>query len=132
MENAIASLLASIATINNYPSNRIGARLFPYSTIKGNVNGQMLGNYTGLYNMSIAIDYSDSAAKISQEDFDSEYCNIFEVFYSESPILSAKLNAVAQGVLIYMARVVSEYPSIRTPKRAWQRGLTLNAYATPL
>jgi hypothetical protein len=32
---------------------------------------------------------------------------------------------------MYMARIVSQAPTIRTDKRAWQRGLTLNIFATP-
>jgi hypothetical protein len=131
VENAVFSLLNSVSGLNVYVSNRSGGRLFPYSSIKADVNNQMLGNYTGVYDMSVAVDYSDTAAKVSKEDFDSEYCNIFEAFYAETPTLVSKLNAVANGVLFYMARITSQTPTIRTPKRAWQRGLTLNIYATP-
>lgn len=131
VENAVADLLSSVAGLNVYPSNRKGGRLFPYVTIKADVNNQMLGNYTGVYDMSVAVDYSDTAAKITQEDFDSAYCAIFESFYEETPTLATKLNNVANGVLIYMARITSQNPTIRTPKRAWQRGLTLSIYATP-
>jgi len=131
VENAVADLLNNVAGLNVYVSNRKGGRLFPYVSIKADVNNQMLGNYTGVYDMSVAVDYSDTAAKVSQEDFDGEYCNIFEAFYEETPTLASKLNAVASGVFIYMARITSQNPTIRTPKRAWQRGLTLNIYATP-
>jgi len=131
VENAVSNLLNSVSGLNVYASNRNGGRLFPYSRIKADVNNQMLGNYTGVYDMSVAVDYSDTAAKVSKEDFDSEYCNIFEAFYAETPTLAAKLNAVNNKVLFYMARITSQTPTIRTPKRAWQRGLTLNIYATP-
>ena len=130
-EDAVAGLLASVSGLNVYTSNRTGARLFPYATIKADVSNQMLGNYTGVYDMSVAVDYSDTAAKISQEDFDSDYCAIFESFYEETPTLTTKLNNVANGVLVYMARITGQNPTIRTSKRAWQRGLTLNIYATP-
>jgi hypothetical protein len=131
VENAVFSLLNSVSGLNVYVSNRRGGRLFPYASIKADVNNQMLGNYTGVYDMSVAVDYSDTAAKVSKEDFDSEYCNIFEAFYEETPALAAKLNAVNNKVLFYMARITSQTPTIRTPKRAWQRGLMLNIYATP-
>jgi hypothetical protein len=131
VENAVSNLLNSVSGLNVYVSNRRGGRLFPYTSIKADVNNQMLGNYTGVYDISVAVDYSDTSAKVSKEDFDSEYCNIFEAFYSETPTLVSKLNAVANGVLFYMARITSQTPTIRTPKRAWQRGLTLNIYATP-
>jgi hypothetical protein len=78
VENAVLSLLSSITGLNVYVSNRRGGRLFPYVSIKADVNNQMLGNYTGVYDISVAVDYSDTAAKVSKEDFDSEYCNIFD------------------------------------------------------
>lgn len=131
VEDAVTDLVLSVAGVNVYPSNRKGGRLFPYVTIKADVTNQMLGNYTGVYDMSVAVDYSDTATKITQEDFDSAYCAIFESFYEETPTLATKLNNVANGVLIYMARITNQNPSIRTPKRAWQRGLTLSIYATP-
>lgn len=130
IEDAVASLLNSVTGLNVYTSNRVGARLFPYATVKADVNSQMLGNFTGVYDLSVEVAYSDTAAKVSQEDFDGDYCNIFESFYSESPTLSAKLDAQTTAK-VYMARITSQTPTIRTPKRAWQRGLMLNIYATP-
>ena len=132
VEDAVAGLLNAVTGLNVYPSNRTGARLFPYATIKADVNSQMLGNSTGVYDLNVEVNYSDTAAKISQEAFDGEYCNIFESFYSESPTLVDKLNNVNIYSLVYMARITSQTPTIRTPKRAWQRGLTLNVYATPV
>lgn len=131
VEDAVASLLNSVTGLNVYTSNRVGTRLFPYATIKADVNEQMLGNYTGVYDLNVEVNYSDTAAKVSQEDFDGDYCNIFEAFYSETPTLSSKLNSQISSSFVYMARITSQNPTIRTPKRAWQRGLTMNVYATP-
>jgi hypothetical protein len=132
VEDSVARLLNSITGLNVYPSNRTGARLFPYVTIKASVNTQMLGNYTGVYDMNVEVNYSDTAAKITQEEFDGDYCNIFESFYSGTPTLAEKLNNTNIYSLVYMARIISQSPTIRTPKRAWQRGLTLNVYTTPI
>ena len=131
VENAVGGLLDGIPGLNIYKSNRVGARLFPYVTIKGDVNSQLLGNYTGVYDISVEVNYSDTSAKISQEDFDSEYCNIFEGFYSETPTLTSKLNNESTSTDFYMARIVSQNPTIRTRQRAWQRGIVLSIYATP-
>ena len=132
VEDAVAGLLNAVTGLNVYPSNRTGARLFPYATIKADVNSQMLGNFTGVYDLNVEVNYSDTAAKVSQEEFDGEYCNIFESFYSESPTLVTKLNNANANSFTYMARIISQSPTIRTDKRAWQRGLTLNIYATPV
>jgi hypothetical protein len=131
VEDAIADLLASVSGLNVYTTNRTGRRLFPYVTISASINTQLLGNYTGVYDLNVAVNYSDTAAKVSQEDFDSEYCSIFEAFYSEAPTLATKIQDNVTNTKIYMARIVSQSPTIRTDKRAWQRGLTLNLFATP-
>ena len=130
-EEAIARLLGSISGVNVYTANRVGKRLFPYVTIQASINTQLLGNYTGVYDLNVAVNYSDTAAKVSQEDFDSKYCEIFEAFYEETPSLATKIQNRILNTKVYMARIVSQTPSIRSDKDAWQRGLTLNIFATP-
>lgn len=130
-EEAIARLLGSVSVVNVYTANRVGKRLFPYVTIQASINTQLLGNYTGVYDLNIAVNYSDTAAKVSQEDFDSKYCEIFEAFYEETPSLATKIQNRILNTKVYMARIVSQTPSIRSDKDAWQRGLTLNIFATP-
>jgi hypothetical protein len=131
IEDALTGLFSSIVGINIYPTNRRGGRLFPYVTIKAEVNNQMLGNYTGVYDMSVSIDYSDTAAKTTKDDFDTTYFEVFAALYAKSSTLAEKLNAVSDRTYFYMARITSQTPTIRTPKRAWQRGLMLSIYATP-
>ncbi|NBW19393.1 MAG: hypothetical protein EBR82_66610 [Caulobacteraceae bacterium] len=131
VEDAVADLLTGISGLNVYTTNRTGRRLFPYATISASLNSQLLGNYTGVYDLNVAVNYSDTAAKISQEDFDSQYCQIFEAFYEETPTLAYKIQDKILNTKIYMARILSQSPTIRTNKRAWQRGLTLNVIATP-
>lgn len=131
VEDAIADLLASVSELNVYTTNRTGRRLFPYATISASINTQLLGNYTGVYDLSVAVNYSDTSAKISQEDFDAKYCEIFEAFYEETPTLAFKIQDKILNTKVYMARILSQSPTIRTDKRAWQRGLTINVFATP-
>jgi len=131
VEDAIGDLLVGIAGLNIYTTNRTGLRLFPFVTISASVNSQVLGNYTGVYDMSVAVNYSDTAAKITQEDFDAEYCSIFEAFYSETPTLATKIQNTILDTKIHMARISGQSPSIRANKRAWQRGLTMSIICTP-
>ena len=131
VEDALARLIKDYSGLNAYTTNRTGKRLFPYVTISASINTQLLGNYTGVYDLSVAVNYSDTSAKITQEDFDSEYCQIFESLYEETPTLVAKIQNRIINTKVYMARIVSQTPTIRTDKRAWQRGLTLNIFATP-
>ena len=130
-EEAIARLLGIVPGLNVYTANRVGKRLFPYATIQASINTQLLGNYTGVYDLNVAVNYSDTAAKVSQEDFDSKYCEIFEAFYEETPSLVVKIQNRILNTKVYMARIISQTPTIRSDKDAWQRGLTLNIFATP-
>ena len=132
LENAVSGLLTGISGLNVYKTNRTGKRFFPYATISSSINGQLLGNYTGVYDLNVAVNYSDSASKISQEAFDSQYCAIFEAFYEETPSLQSKIQAELTVGTCYMARIISQNPTIRTEKRAWQRGLVINVLATPI
>jgi hypothetical protein len=77
------------------------------------------------------VDYSDTAAKISQEDFDNTYCQIFEAFYEETPPLFTKIQNNILDTKVYTARITSQTPTIRTAKRAWQRGLRISVICTP-
>lgn len=131
LENAIARILSSVSNVNVYTANRVGGRLFPYITVQASINSQLLGNYTGVYDLNVLVNYSDTAAKITQEDFDSKYCDIFNAFYEQTPTLIVKIQNVIYNTKVFMARIVSQTPSIRTDKDAWQRGLTLNVFATP-
>jgi hypothetical protein len=131
VEDAIESLLAHVPNLNTYKTNRVGAKLFPFATISASVGGQLLGNYTGVYEVSVSVDYSDTAAKISQEAFDSEYCSIFEAFYSETQPLFTKIQNNIIDTKVYTARITGQTPTIRTAKRAWQRGLKMSLICTP-
>ena len=131
VEDAVKQLLQPVSGLNVYITNRTGGKLYPRAVISASVGGQMLGNYTGVYELSVSIDYSDTAAKVTQEDFDSEYCSIFEALYSESPTLATKIQNNIIDTKVYMARITSQTPTIKTAKREWQRGLTLSVIATP-
>lgn len=131
VEDAVSDLLGGISGLNVYKSNRTGKRLFPYATVQCSINGQLLGPYTGVYDLNVSVNYSDTAAKVGQENFDSTYCQIFEAFYEETPTLALKIQNEVLNTKIYMARIASQTPTIRTDKDAWQRGLTLNVFATP-
>jgi len=131
VEDALDNLLGNIPNLNVYKTNRLGAKLFPFVTISASIGGQLLGNYTGVYELDVAIDYSDTAAKISQENFDAKYCSIFEAFYSETTPLFTKIQNNIIDTKVYTARITGQTPTIKTAKRAWQRGLKMSLICTP-
>lgn len=133
VEDGVAALVTGISGLNVYTTNRVGKRLFPYVTIQASISSQVLGNYSGVYELGVEVNYSDTAVKTSQEDFDAEYCSIFESFYSESPSLASKIDAqIAAPAVVYMAQITGQNPTIRTAKRAFQRGLTMRIMASPV
>jgi hypothetical protein len=131
VEDALENLLAHISGLNIYKTNRIGAKLFPSATISASVGGQLLGNYTGVYEVAVTIDYSDTSAKISQEAFDAEYCLIFEAFYSETTPLFTKIQNNILDTKVYTARITGQTPTIISAKTAWKRSLKISLICTP-
>jgi hypothetical protein len=112
-----------VANLNTYKTNRVGKKLFPFATISASVGGQLLGNYTGVYEVAVTIDYSDTAAKISQEDFDNTYCQIFEAFYEETPPLFTKIQSNIFDTKVYTARITSQTPTIQNGQKGLAEGL---------
>jgi hypothetical protein len=131
VEDALEDLLVGISGLNVYKTNKVGAKLFPFATISASISGQVLGNYTGVYEVDVSINYSDTAAKTTKEAFDAEYCSIFEAFYSETPPLFTKIQNNITSTKVYTARIVGQNPTIKTAKRAWQRGLKMSLICTP-
>jgi len=131
IEDALASLLTPISGLNVLVSNKTGVRLFPYATIKASLGKQYISPYSGVFEVAVEINYSDSAARTTQAVFDSNYYEVFAALYSNNNTLVTKVQDNVIDLKIFMARITSQSPTIRTDKRAWQRGLTLSFIVTP-
>ena len=131
IENALAAILIPIPGLNVLVSNRIGTRLFPYVTIQASLGSQQIIPYSGVFEISVELNYSDSATRTTQATFDDNYYNIFSALYSNNNTLVTKVQNKVTDLKIFMGRITSQSPSIRANKRAWQRGLTLSFIVTP-
>jgi hypothetical protein len=131
LEHAVLSLINDSTDINCYGTNRIGARLFPYVVISAQPVRQLITPYSGVYEMQVSVDYSDSSALVGKDAFDAEYLNIFSHLYDNSTTLVAQIESHSVNLKTYMARISSQTPTIQIAKRAWQRGLVIMAICTP-
>ena len=131
IEDALASLLTPVSGLNVYTTNRTGLRLFPYASIKASIGSQQIVPYSGVFEISVELNYSDSTARTTQSIFDDTYYSIFSTLYSNNDTLLAKVQDKVTDLKIFMGRITSQSPSIRASKRAWQRGLTLSFIVTP-
>lgn len=131
LEHAVSSLINDFTNINVYGTNRTGAKLFPYVTISAKPVRQLVTPYSGVFQMDVSVDYSDSSVTTSKEDFDAEYLNIFSHLYDESTTLVAQITSHSIDLKTYMARISSQTPTIQIAKRAWKRGLVITAICTP-
>jgi hypothetical protein len=131
VEDALASLLTPVSGLNVYTTNRTGLRLFPYASIKASIGSQQIVPYSGVFEISVELNYSDSTARTTQSIFDDTYYSIFSTLYSNNDTLLAKVQDKVIDLKIFMGRITSQSPSIRASKRAWQRGLTLSFIVTP-
>jgi len=131
VEDALARLLTPISGLNVVISNRTGARLFPYASIKASLGRQYIAPYSGVFEVTAEINYSDSAVRTTQAVFDATYYDVFSNLYSPTLTLAEKVQDQVTDLKIFMGRITSQTPTIRTDKRAWQRGLTLSFTVTP-
>lgn len=131
IEDALASLLTPISGLNVYTTNRTGLRLFPYASINASIGSQQIVPYSGVFEISVELNYSDSTARTTQSIFDDTYYSIFSTLYSNNDTLVSKVQNKVSFLKIFMGRITSQSPSIRASKRAWQRGLTLSFIVTP-
>ena len=131
LEQSIASLFSSVTGVNVYTTTRTGARLFPYIAISARPVRQLVTPYSGVYEMEVAVNYSDSSAKVSFSTFDSTYLDIFACLYGTGQTLQFEIQDNSTDLHVYMARISSQTPTIQIAKRAWQRGLVISAIVTP-
>jgi hypothetical protein len=131
LEQAIVPLFSSVTGLNVYTTNRIGSKLFPYVSISAKPVRQLVNLYSGVYEMRVDVTYSNTSAKYTSSQVDEQYLQIFEDLYYPVPELNNKIQQNAVDLLVYMARISSQTPSILVNKRAWVRGLVITAIVTP-
>lgn len=131
IEDALAAILTPISGLNVFTSNRRGARLFPYVAIQASLGSQQIIPYSGVFEISVDIAYSDSATLTSQANFDATYYDVFSALYANTNNLALKVQDKVTDLKVFMGRITSQSPTIRADKRAWQRGLALSFIVTP-
>jgi hypothetical protein len=131
LEQSIASLFSSVTGVNIYTTTRTGAKLFPYIAISATPIRQLVTPYSGVYEMEVSVDYSDTSAKVSFSTFDSTYLDIFACLYGTGQSLQFEIQDNSIDLKVYMARISSQTPTIEIGKRAWKRGLVISAIVTP-
>jgi hypothetical protein len=131
LEQSVASLFSAVTGVNVYTTTRIGAKLFPYIAISAKPVGQLVTPYSGVYEMEVSVDYSDTSAKVSASTFDSTYLDIFGSLYGTGETLTYEIESNAVYLQVYMARISSQTPTIQIAKTAWRRGLVLSVICTP-
>ena len=132
VEDALAGLLTPITGLNVYASNRRGARFFPYVTIRAQIGSQLIVPASGVFEIPVELSYSDSAVRTNQSTFESNYFEVFAALYEESETLASRIEGETTLLKVYMARITSQTPTVRTDKRAWVRGLNLSIIGTRL
>lgn len=131
LEQAIVPLFSHIFGLNIYTTNRTGSKVLPNVTISAKPVRQLVSPYSGVYEMNVSINYSQTSAKYSEVQFDEEYLDIFGSLYSIPMSLKEKIQNNTTDLKIYMARISAQTPTINVGKRAWTKGLVINAIVTP-
>jgi hypothetical protein len=131
LEQSVASLFSAVTGVNVYTTTRIGAKLFPYIAISAKPVRQLVTPYSGVYEMEVSVDYSDTSAKVSANVFDATYLDIFASLYGTGETLKFEIQDNSIDLKVYMARISSQTPTIQIAKTAWRRGLVVSTIVTP-
>lgn len=130
LEQAIVPLFSAVSGLNVYTTNRTGPRLFPYVLISASPASQIIDPYSGVYEINVSIDYSQTAAKYDENQFDAQYLDVFASLYNPDLPLNAKIQEHATDIKIYMARISAQSPSIEAGKRSWTKGIVITSFVT--
>lgn len=131
LEQSISALFSAVSGVNVYTTTRIGAKLFPYISISAKPVRQMCDPYSGVFEMDVSVNYSDTSTKVSANSFDSTYLDVFASLYDSGQSLLSKIQDETGDIHVYMARISSQTPTILMQKSSWMRGLTISAIVTP-
>lgn len=121
--NAVSS-----ANITSYTSERDVARLLPNVTAKADITNELLGPFTGVFNLNATLTYSARADSSSRAGFDHEFSALVQQLY-QSPNLASYMTTNS-NITVYKASINTETGSIVSINRTWKRDISLTIQAS--
>jgi len=128
VEKGLLNAVSGVTGVNPYTSERGNPRLLPSLVAQAQIGSELLGPFTGVFNVPATLTYTARADSISRTAFDAKFQSIVAELY-RSPDLPSYMNNVT-SVTIYQAKMTSESPEIIARNRTWAKAVTLDINAT--
>lgn len=128
VEKGLLNVVSGITGVNQYTSERGSARTLPSLVAQSQIGSELLGAFTGVFNIPTTLTYTDRADTISRQAFDQKFQNIVDELYRNPDLPSYLTNATS--CTIYLAKVTGESPQVISRNRTWARQITLEINAT--
>ena len=128
VERGLLNAVSGVTGVNPYTSERESPRLLPSLVAQARIGSELLGPFTGVFNVPATLTYTAKADGNTRAAFDSKLQSIVAQLYRDPDLPSYLTNATS--ATFYLARVASESPEIIARNRTWAKTITLDINAT--
>lgn len=128
VERGLLNAVSGVTGLNAYTSERDEPRLLPHIVARATIGSELLGPFTGVFNLPTTLTYTAKADENTRAAFDSKFQSLVAELY-RSPDLPTYLTNVT-SITIYQAKMVNESPEIISRNRTWAKTISLDINAT--
>jgi len=128
VERGLLNAVSGITGVNAYTSERGLPRTLPSLVAQAQIGSELLGTFTGIFNVPATLTYTARADSISRQAFDQKFQSIVAELYRDPDLASYMTNVTS--ISVYVAKVSSENPQIIATNRTWAKQITLDINAT--
>lgn len=128
VERGLLNAVSGVTGVNPYTSERGSQRTLPSLVAQAQIGSELLGSFTGVFNMPATLTYTARADSTSRANFDSKFQEIMNELYRNPDLPAYMTNATS--ISVYLASVSSESPDVISRNRTWSKTITLDINAT--
>lgn len=128
VEKGLLNAVSGVTGVNSYTSERGSPRLLPSLVAQAQIGTELLGPFTGVFNVPATLTYTARADGNTRTAFDTKFQSIVAELYRDPDLPSYMTNVTS--VTIYQAKMTSESPQIIARNRTWAKTITLDINAT--
>lgn len=127
----VFNILQPVIPINHYLPvvNTAPAREVPYLLYESQIQSELVGVYSGIFQVRLVLTYTAKANSLSSADFDTQFQEILEQLY-RNPSLSDVMTTASPTMQFYIADIVSVSPVVTSRTRTWSKVITIEVKGT--
>lgn len=130
VEKGLLNAVSGVTGLNRYTSERESPRLLPSLVAQARIGNELLGPFTGVFNVPATLTYTAKADTTTRTAFDAKFQSIVAQLYRDPDLPSYMTNVTS--ATIYQAKITSESPEIISRNRTWAKTISLDINATAI